>query len=78
MGLTRTVPASPGYSELRTYGCRECGVWVTEGSSGRDQRPDAFVVPKQAFQNKAAWPHAFVGYIFADTSPPCVCLFDPN
>ena len=46
MGLTRTVPASPGYSELRTYGCRECGVWVTEGSSARDQRQDAFVVPK--------------------------------
>jgi hypothetical protein len=25
MGLTRTVPATPGYSELRTYGCKECG-----------------------------------------------------
>ena len=39
MGLTRTVPACSGYSELRTYGCRECGVWVTEGSTPRDQRP---------------------------------------
>ena len=46
MGLTRTVPVSPGYSELRTYGCKECGVWVTEGSSVRDQRRDTFVVPK--------------------------------
>jgi len=46
MGLTRTVPVSPGYSELHTYGCKECGVWVTEGSSARDQRRDTFVVPK--------------------------------
>ena len=46
MGLTRTVPASPGYSELHTYGCKECGVWVTEGSSARDQRRDMFVVHK--------------------------------
>lgn len=43
MGLTRTVPAAPGYSELRTYGCRECGVWLTEGSTSRDQRHDTFV-----------------------------------
>jgi hypothetical protein len=46
MGLSRIVPASPGSSELRTYGCKECGVWVTEGSTPRDQRPDTFVVPK--------------------------------
>ena len=46
MGLSRIVPASPGWSELRTYGCKECGVWVTEGSTPRDQRPDTFVVPK--------------------------------
>ena len=46
MGLTRTVPPSPGYSELRTYGCIECGVWVTEGSTLRDQRQDTFVVLK--------------------------------
>jgi hypothetical protein len=32
MDLTRTIAASPGYRELRTYGCRDCGVWVTEGS----------------------------------------------
>ena len=25
MGLMRTIPASPGYSELHTFGCRECG-----------------------------------------------------
>ena len=33
MDLTRTIAASPGYGELHTYGCRECGVWVTEGSA---------------------------------------------
>ena len=42
MGLTRTVPASSGYSELRTYGCKECGVWVTEGSSPGDELGGAF------------------------------------
>ena len=26
--------------------CRECGVWVTEGSTPRDQRQDTFVVLK--------------------------------
>jgi hypothetical protein len=25
---TCTIAASPVYSELRTYGCRECGVWL--------------------------------------------------
>ena len=30
MDLTRTIATSPGYSELRTYGCRESGVWITE------------------------------------------------
>jgi hypothetical protein len=40
MGLTRTIAASSGYGELHTYGCRECGVWVTEGSSPRDQLKD--------------------------------------
>jgi hypothetical protein len=43
MGLTRTIDASPGYSELRTYGCREYGVWVTEGSTPRDQVKDTFI-----------------------------------
>ncbi len=46
MGLTRTVPASPGYSELCTYGCRECGVWVTEGRTTRDRFEDRFILPK--------------------------------
>jgi hypothetical protein len=46
MGLTRTIAASPGYRELRTYGCRECGVWVTEGNTSRDQRQDTFVALK--------------------------------
>jgi hypothetical protein len=49
MGLTRTIAASPGYRELRTYGCRECGVWVTEGSTLRDQREGAFGVPERGF-----------------------------
>ena len=44
MGLTRTVPASPGYRELRTYGCIECGVWVTEGRAPRDEREDSFIL----------------------------------
>ena len=46
MGVTRTVPASPGYSELRTYGCRECGVWVTEGRAPEDEREDSFILRK--------------------------------
>jgi len=46
MGVTRTVPASRGYSELRTYGCRECGVWVTEGRAPEDERKDSFILRK--------------------------------
>ena len=38
MGLVRTIPASPGYRELQTYGCRDCGVWITEGNSGESNR----------------------------------------
>jgi hypothetical protein len=45
MGLTRTIAASPGYSELHTYGCRECGVWVTEGNTRRDQLASALHAP---------------------------------
>ena len=33
--LTRTIPGTNGLSELRTYGCRECGVWVTEAADDR-------------------------------------------
>ena len=32
MELTRTIPGSPGLSEMQTYGCKECGVWVTEAN----------------------------------------------
>jgi hypothetical protein len=39
MGLTRTIAARAGYRELRTYGCRECGVWITEGSSSENCSP---------------------------------------
>jgi hypothetical protein len=43
MGLTRTIAASPGYRELHTYGCIECGVWVTEGSAPRDRLKETFI-----------------------------------
>jgi hypothetical protein len=33
MGLSRTINASAGFRELRTFGCRDCGVWVTEGKN---------------------------------------------
>src|SRR5262249_60080529 len=46
MGLTRTIAASPGYGELHTYGCRECGGWGTEGSSPSDQLRDTPFVRK--------------------------------
>ena len=46
MGVMRTVPASPDYGELRTYGCKECGVWVTEGRAPEDEREDSFILRK--------------------------------
>ena len=46
MSLSRRIAATSDYSELHTYGCRACGVWVTEGSTLRDQRQDTFVVLK--------------------------------
>jgi hypothetical protein len=49
MGLTRTIAASPGYRELRTYGCRECGVWVTEGGAPRDRLKRTLGVHKRGF-----------------------------
>jgi ribosomal protein S27AE len=30
MHLTRHTPGTGGLADLRTYGCGECGVWVTE------------------------------------------------
>jgi hypothetical protein len=30
IGLSRTIPASAGFRELQTFGCRDCGVWLTE------------------------------------------------
>ncbi len=34
MHLTRITPATIGVPGLRTYGCGECGVWVTEAVRG--------------------------------------------
>jgi hypothetical protein len=28
--LSRTMPGSKGVPDLRTYACRECGLWLTE------------------------------------------------
>jgi hypothetical protein len=28
--LTRVMPRPGGRTELRTYGCQKCGVWLTE------------------------------------------------
>jgi predicted RNA-binding Zn-ribbon protein involved in translation (DUF1610 family) len=28
--LSRTMPGSRGVPDLRTYACRECGLWLTE------------------------------------------------
>jgi predicted RNA-binding Zn-ribbon protein involved in translation (DUF1610 family) len=33
--LARTTPRTSGLSELRTYSCRECGVWITEAADDR-------------------------------------------
>jgi hypothetical protein len=30
MGLSRTIPAGTGFRELQTFGCTDCGVWVTQ------------------------------------------------
>ena len=38
MGLTRTIPGSPGLSEMQTYGCKDCWVWVTEASDATNPR----------------------------------------
>jgi predicted RNA-binding Zn-ribbon protein involved in translation (DUF1610 family) len=35
MHLTRTTSRTGGLPELRTYGCGECGVWVTEAADGQ-------------------------------------------
>jgi ribosomal protein L37AE/L43A len=33
--LSRTTPRTSGLSDLRTYSCRECGVWITEAAEDR-------------------------------------------
>ena len=47
MGLARTIAASSGYRELHTYGCRECGVWVTEDCAPRDRLKETFMNRKR-------------------------------
>lgn len=32
MHLTRMTPATGSVPDLRTYGCGECGVWLTEAA----------------------------------------------
>jgi ribosomal protein S27AE len=36
MYLARST-ARAGLPDLRTYGCGECGVWLTEAADGRDE-----------------------------------------
>ncbi len=33
MHVSRTTKSTGGQSALRTYGCGECGVWVTEATN---------------------------------------------
>jgi len=30
--LTRVMPRPDGRTDLRTYGCQQCGVWLTEAA----------------------------------------------
>src|ERR1700730_10345252 len=49
MGLSRTINASAGFRELQTFGCRDCGDWVTEGRDPwvgkRESRADQQMKP---------------------------------
>ena len=36
--LSRITPGTSGLPDLRTYACRECGVWVIEGDERSDRR----------------------------------------
>ena len=38
--LTRVMPRLGGRTELRTYGCQRCGVWLTEAADGPTFRRD--------------------------------------
>jgi predicted RNA-binding Zn-ribbon protein involved in translation (DUF1610 family) len=35
MQLTRSTADTCGISEIRSYGCGECGLWITEDSMSR-------------------------------------------
>jgi len=36
--LTRVVPTLGGSTDLQTYGCKQCGVWLTEAADRRGER----------------------------------------
>jgi transposase-like protein len=36
--LSRVTPGTGGLADLRTYACRECGVWVTEADNRTRRR----------------------------------------
>jgi len=36
--LSRTTPGTNGLADLRTYACRECGVWVIEADDRISRR----------------------------------------
>jgi len=38
MHLARTTPGTAGLPELCTYGCGECGVWVTQAANDQADR----------------------------------------
>ena len=52
MGLTRTVPASPGYSELHTYGCKECGVGSQKEVAREISAGTRSLCPNKPFKTK--------------------------
>jgi len=37
--FTRTTPQYGGYTDLRTYGCQQCGVWLTEAVDDPNGHP---------------------------------------
>ena len=44
MELTRTIPSSPGLREMQTYGCKDCGVWVTVANDATNPHERHFMM----------------------------------